>query len=152
MKLSDLYPFFLMLFIAAFVALHCERSDAAPYRFKIHNQVTGVDFQVEQQSDTLAVIQPEWGKSAWTETVVVTPEVRDDQGNVVSPVVTQDIQHPAEYTFTVQDIAAEVAAQVTAQAAVQAADQRVQQIDWSKITTLAQLKTVLQDLIIARKK
>jgi hypothetical protein len=134
------------------ISLFISQAHAAPYRFKIHNQVTGIDFQVEQQSDTLAVIQPEWGKSAWTETVVVTPEVRDDQGNVITPVVTQDIQHPAEYTFTRDDIAAEVAAQVTAQAAVTAADQRVQQIDWSKITTLAQLKTVLQDLIIARKK
>jgi hypothetical protein len=69
-----------------------------------------------------------WGKPAWTEIipavtemqeVVITPAELDAEGNVITEAVTemqevvitpeQVIEHPAEFTYTIEDISAQVA-------------------------------------------
>jgi hypothetical protein len=70
-----------------------------------------------------------WGKPAYTEVipavkeskeVVITPEVCDENGNVITPAVTKTqeviitpettIKHPAEFEVVIEDITAEVEA------------------------------------------
>lgn len=77
-------------------------------RFKIKNKVNGLEFQVERE--TLEPMQPEWGRGAYTEQKLVTPEVRDEAGEIVTPAVYEEIQHAAEYEIQEEDMTAEIEA------------------------------------------
>jgi hypothetical protein len=93
-------------------------------------QTHGAQFNTQAEADAWiaeGTKQQWWGKPAYTEVipakkelqeVVITPEVRDEEGNVITPAVTEMqeivvqeeviIEHPAEFEVQIEDITAEV--------------------------------------------
>jgi hypothetical protein len=96
-------------------------------------QTHGAQFNTQTEADAWiaeGTKQQWWGKPAYTEIipakkelqeVVITPEVRDEEGNVITPAVTEmqeivvspetTIEHPAEFEVQIEDITAEIEAQ-----------------------------------------
>jgi hypothetical protein len=96
-------------------------------------QTHGAQFNTQAEADAWiaeGTKQQWWGKPAYTEVisakkelqeVVITPEVRDEEGNVITPAVTEmqeivvspetTIEHPAEFEVQIEDVTAEVEAQ-----------------------------------------
>jgi hypothetical protein len=96
-------------------------------------QTHGAQFNTQAEADAWiaeGTKQQWWGKPAYTEVipakkelqeVIITPEVRDEEGNVITPAVTEmreiavspetTIEHPAEFEVQIEDITAEIEAQ-----------------------------------------
>lgn len=103
---------------------------------KLHVKSNLVDgFIVVKDATEASQLKQTWaetakyGKPAWTETVideperkeivVIQPEIKDAEGNVTQPEITEErtipatfktIEHAAEYSITEEDMSAEIAA------------------------------------------
>jgi hypothetical protein len=106
-----------------------------------------------------------WGKPAYTEVipakkelqeVVITPEVRDEDGNVITPAVTEmqeivvqeetTIEHPAEFEVQIEDITAEI----EAQKAIDQALKFLLDTDWMIIRQAETGAPVPQEILVKR--
>lgn len=71
-----------------------------------------LDFATQAEADAYkeqVKASAHWGKPAWTEERI-TPAILDEDGNEISPEVKEEINHPAEYEITEEDLSAEIAA------------------------------------------
>lgn len=104
----------LLIFILLAVMVQSCISDAAPYRFKITNQLNNLGFQVEAPTSTPPAPQPEWGKPSHE---LSCDQVTSAEQKLILSKRTVDVQDtgPVElcllgdaFTMVSEDIASEV--------------------------------------------
>jgi hypothetical protein len=114
------YIFYLLPVIVLVLSLQtCSEAEAAPFRFKIHNQISGMNFQVESPTSATPALQPEWGVPAHEERCDLISAERQllitGRSTVTPPLGDPyDLcQLRDEFSIVTEDMATEIATQKT---------------------------------------